>query len=103
MCIKPIKQEADEDSDSEGAAGSTLDSTYECISTLGSSAAVSKEGMNDTKVLVARLDSAGLNIPAHAQISYSPTKSRFAFATDMLLNCVGVVKISPYYLCSGHC
>ena len=75
---KPTEQEADEDSDSEGAAGSTLDSTYECISSLPSTAA---EGMNDTMVLVARLDSAGLDSPAPAQISNSPTERRFAFAT----------------------
>ena len=53
-----------------------MDSTYECISNLPSTATVAKEGMNDTLVLVARLDSAGLDSPAPARKSNSP---RFAF------------------------
>ena len=75
-----IHQEAEaEDSDSEGAAGSTLDSTYECASSLPSTAAPTnnKDGMNDTMVLVARLDNAGLDSPAPASNSHSPVKSRF--------------------------
>merc|ERR1719209_1801782 len=69
------QEDDEEDSDSEGPAGSTLDSTYECISNLPSTATVSKDGMNDTMVLVARLDSAGLDSPAPAQISNSPRPS----------------------------
>merc|ERR1719209_1740068 len=69
------QEEVEEDSDSEGPTGSTLDSTYECISSLPSTAVAAKEGMNDTMVLVARLDSAGLDSPAPAQISISPRPS----------------------------
>ena len=56
-----------------------MDSTYECISNLPSTATVAKEGMNDTLVLVARLDSAGLDSPAPARKSNSP---RFAFVSN---------------------
>ena len=50
-----------------------MDSTYECISSLPSIAvAEAKEGMNDTMVLVARLDNAGLDSPVPAQNSNSP-------------------------------
>ena len=77
-----IHQEAEEDSDSEGTAGSTLDSTYECISSLPPTVAPTvKEGMNDTMVLVARLDNAGLDSPAPALNSNSPVNSRFTFVT----------------------
>ena len=61
-----------------------MDSTYECISNLPSTATVVKEGMNDTLVLVARLDSAGLDSPAPAQISNSP-RSATAVMTNSLL------------------
>ena len=78
-CTKTLHQEAEEDSDSEGTAGSTLDSTYECASSLPSTAApTNKDGMNDTMVLVARLDNAGLDSPAPALNSNSPVQSRFA-------------------------
>ena len=80
-----IHQEADEDSDSEGTAGSTLDSTYECASSLPSTAALTnnKDGMNDTMVMVERLDNAGLDSPAPALNSSSPVKSRLAFLTKV--------------------
>ena len=89
-----IHQEAEEDSDSEGTAGSTLDSTYECISSLHSTAAPTvKEGMNDTMVLVARLDNAGLDSPAPALNSNSPIQSRFTFVTKCM---VGFVELLLY-------
>ena len=69
-----------------------MDSTYECISNLPSTATVSKDGMNDTMVLVARLDSAGLDSPAPAQISNSP---RFAFVANFPF---GFVKISSHLM-----
>ena len=68
------------DSDSEGTVG-TLDSTYECISSIPPWKPMPepvKEGMNDTMVLVEKLDNAGLDSPLPAKISSSPTASRFA-------------------------
>ena len=90
-----IQKEAEEDSDSEGTAGSTLDSTYECISSLPpTSAPTIKEGMNDTMVLVARLDNAGLDSPAPALNSNSPVNSRFTFVTKCI---VGLVELLLYH------
>ena len=79
-----IMQE-EEDSDSEGPAGNTLDSTYECISNLPPTVVPAKEGMNDTMVLVTRLDNAGLDSPAPANSSNSPTKNRFVLRKKISL------------------
>merc|ERR1719209_2615150 len=72
------RQEEENDSDSEGTVG-TLDSTYECISSIPPWKPMPepvKEGMNDTMVLVEKLDNAGLDSPLPAKISSSPTASR---------------------------
>merc|ERR550519_972777 len=55
------RQEEEEDSDSDGPVGNTLDSTYECIPNLPPTVVPAKEGMNDTMMLVTRLDNAGLD------------------------------------------
>ena len=54
-----------------------------------------KEGMNDTMVLVEKLDNAGLDSPLPNKISSSPTASRFAhfsFSRKLTLHSI------PFYL-----
>ena len=59
-----------------------------------------KEGMNDTMVLVEKLDNAGLDSPLPAKISSSPTASRFAhfsFSRKLTLRSI------PFYLFLCEC